>query len=125
MPPQMPRSVTVPCNCEGQGRASAERRQRLGLSGQPKDTVSLIVRLHYADGQMEDHALAQRRGVCRLYSPGRRSRLEAGVQAGQSAVALPGRACRRSEVVREIEFVKGPDKTAPIIMAATVGNACN
>ncbi len=82
--------------------------------------MSLIVRLHYADGQMEDHPLRNGEEFAdyiRLVDvPGSKLAFRLGNQQLRylSVVAA------RSETVREIEFVKGPDKTAPIIMAATV-----
>jgi len=55
-PPTMPgRWNCLPCKCPGD--SLAEWCERLGLSLWHKGTVSLIVRLHYAGGTIEDHKL--------------------------------------------------------------------
>ena len=42
----------------GEGDPPAQRRRRLGLPVRPNEArVSMIVRLHYADGKTEDHEL--------------------------------------------------------------------
>jgi hypothetical protein len=88
-----------------------------------KGTVSLILRLHYEDGQSEDHELRNGQEfadyIRRVDVPG-----------SEFAFALRGQQLRyltvqprRSTAIREIEFVKGPDNTAPIIMAVTLETA--
>ncbi len=80
----------------------------------------MIVRLHYAGGSAEDHPL--RDGVefadyiRRVDVPG-----------SKHAFALRGQQVRylsvrpdRTETIERIELVKGPDSTAPIVMAVTV-----
>src|SRR5262249_20244897 len=90
------------------------------IPASPKGTVSMIVRLHYADGKLEDHELKNGEHfadyIRRVDVPG-----------SKFAFALRGQPIRylavqpkRSEKIKEIEFVKGPDDTAPIVMAVTV-----
>ena len=80
----------------------------------------MIVRIHYADGETEDHPL--RNGehfadyIRRVDVPG-----------SKFAFDLQGRQLRyiavnpkRPEEIKTIEFVKGTDRSAPIVMAATV-----
>jgi uncharacterized protein len=85
-----------------------------------KGSVSMIVRLHYEDGQMEDHPLKNGEEfadyIRRVDVPG-----------SKFAFALRGQQIRyfavtpkRNVVVKEIELVKGPDQTAPVVMAVTV-----
>jgi putative membrane-bound dehydrogenase-like protein len=115
----MPKSVSVPCN------APAKVVHLLGgVSGWgwplgEKGSVSLVVRLHYADGKTEDHPL--RNGVhladyIRVVD----------VPESKLAFQLRGRQLRylavtpqRKAVVESIEFVKGPDDTAPAVLAVT------
>ena len=120
-PPKMPRSVTMPCN--GPVRAI---HFLSGISGwgaldenAPK-TTSMIVRLHYADGSTEDHPL--KNGVhfadyIRVVD----------VPESKLAFKLRGQQLRylsvrpeRNDTIRDIELVKGPDDTAPIVMAVTL-----
>jgi putative heme-binding domain-containing protein len=119
-PPRMPRSVRLPVN------APAEAVHLLsGVSGWghplgEDGTVSMIVRVHYADGRTEEHPLKNGEHfadyIRRVDVPG-----------SQFAFNLRGRQVRylsikpeRAEIIKEIEFLKGPDATAPVVMAATV-----
>ncbi|HVJ88099.1 MAG TPA: PVC-type heme-binding CxxCH protein [Caulifigura sp.] len=116
----MPKAVTIECN-------SAARSIHLlsGVSGWGSPygdpgSVSLIVRLRYADGSTEDHPLKNGEQfadyIRRVDVPG-----------SQFAFSLRGQQIRylsvqpqKADVIKTIEFVKGPDRTAPVIMAVTV-----
>jgi len=119
-PPRMPKSVRVPV------RSSAAAIHLLsGVSGwgypyAEKGTTSMIVRLHYADGSTEDHEL--KNGVhfadyIRVVDVSE-SKLAFRLR-GQQIRYLSVRPEKNAEIA-EIEFVKGEDETAPIVMAATV-----
>ena len=80
----------------------------------------MIVRLHYEDGQTEDHPLKNGEHfadyIRRVDVPG-----------SKFAFSLNGRQVRylavspkRAEKIKQIEFVKGSDNTAPVVMAVTV-----
>ena len=119
--PHMPRQVSLSCN------TAAKAIHLLGcVSGWgarapvANGSVSMIVRLHYQDGQTEDHPL--RNGehlsdyISRFEVPG--SEFAFGLQGGKQLrylAIVPG----RTEVIQEIELAKGPDSTAPIVMAIT------
>ena len=80
----------------------------------------MIVRVHYADGTTEDHPL--KNGVhfadyIRVVD----------VPESKLAFRLRGQQIRylsvrpqRNDTIRDIELVKGPDQTAPIVMAVTL-----
>jgi hypothetical protein len=91
-----------------------------GSTGGERGTTSMTVRVHYADGQTEDHAL--RDGVhfadyIRVIDvPG--SKLAVRFPGGQQLRYLSIMP-KRAESIERIEFVKGRDATAPIVMAAT------
>ncbi|HEY3789837.1 MAG TPA: c-type cytochrome [Urbifossiella sp.] len=122
VPPKMPKSVSLPFN----GKAKAIHLLS-GVGGwnamQPRANgpVSMIVRLTYADGKTEDHELKD--GLHFADYIGRYN-----VPGSQFAFALRGQQIRYLKVepkrpdavVKTIEFVKGPDRSAPIVMAATV-----
>lgn len=89
----------------------------LGQTG----SVSMIVRLRYADGQTEDHNLLNGEHLAdyirEIDVP--KSQLAFTLSGGQQVrylAIVPG----RSEPIDTIELVKGPDGTAPIVMAITV-----
>jgi uncharacterized protein len=122
-PPKMPKSVTVPCN------ASAKSIHMLGgISGWgfplgEKGSVSMIVRLHYADGQTEDHPLKNGEQMAdyirRVDVPGSVFAFNARGQQVRYLSIEP----KRSAVIDHIELVKGADDTAPVVVAITVETA--
>jgi putative heme-binding domain-containing protein len=119
--PKMPKAVEVPCN------APAKAVHILGgvggwayNGGEPSKTTSMIVRLHYADGEVEDHPLLDGVHLADYIRP-------VDVPGSDLAFNLGGRQIRhvrvvpeRPETIARIEFVKGDDRTAPVVMAVTV-----
>lgn len=120
LPPRMPRSVTLPCNS-----AATAIHLLSGVGGWSypairEESVSMIVRLHYAGGKTEEHPLLN--GV---HFADYIRRVD--VPESQFAWMLGGQQIRRvtvkpesAEPIERIELVKGPDASAPIIMAVTV-----
>ena len=120
-PPKMPKSVTLACNgpvraihmlsgVSGWGATSADDSQ----------TTTMIVRLHYVDGTTEDHELKNAVHFSDYIRP-----IE--VPGSKLAFRLRGQQLRylsvrpkRNDSIRDIELVKGPDDTAPIVMAVTL-----
>lgn len=119
-PPDMPRLVTLPANTTARAIHLLS-----GVGGwsypahQPK-SVSLIVRLNYADGASENHELVN--GVHfadyirRVDVPGSEFAFQAGGQQIRKITITP----QRSAVIKSIDLVKGDDPTAPIVVAATI-----
>jgi hypothetical protein len=117
----MPKSVVLPC------KTPAARIHLLGgvsgwgfNGGEASETVSMIVRLHYSDGKTEDHPLKD--GV--HFADYIR---QVDVPESKLAFRLRGQQIRslaiepkRTDPIDTIEFVKGEDRTAPIVMAVTV-----
>jgi putative heme-binding domain-containing protein len=119
-PPKMPKSVKVSCNSAAKAIHLLSGVSGWGFPLGEKGSVSLIVRLRYADGKTEDHPLKNGEEfadyIRRVDVPG-----------SEFAFALRGQQIRylaivpkRGETIAEIEFVKGEDRTAPVIMAVTV-----
>ena len=80
----------------------------------------MIVRLHYADGKVENHPLKNGIHFADYIRP-------IDVPGSKLAFRLRGQQLRylavrpeRTEPIARIELVKGPDDTAPIVMAVTV-----
>lgn len=120
LPPTMPKSVSVPCNASARAIHLLSGVSGWGFPFSEKGSVTMIVRLHYADGQTEDHALKNGEHfadyIRRVDVPG-----------SKFAFALRGQQIRylaihpkRTDVIQRVEFVKGSDATAPIVMAVTV-----
>jgi putative heme-binding domain-containing protein len=121
IPPRMPRRVSLPCNAPAKAIHLLGGVSGWGSQGGGGGTVSLVVRLHYHDGRTEDHPLKNGEHfadyIGRFDVPGSQFafRLKGGQQVRYLAVTP-----RRAETIERIEFVKGPDRTAPVIMAVTV-----
>jgi putative membrane-bound dehydrogenase-like protein len=123
IPPLMPKSVSLPFN----GKAKAIHLLS-GVSGwgtldpaTAQKTLTMIVRLTYDDGKTEDHEL--RNGVHfadyirRVDVPGSKFAFALRSQQLRYLSVTPK---RPDAVVKTIEFVKGTDRSAPIVMAVTV-----
>jgi putative heme-binding domain-containing protein len=120
-PPRMPRSVNLSCHSPAKAIHFLS-----GISGwgavdvEASPTVSMTVRLYYADGSTEDHEL--KNGVHfadyirRVDVPG--SKLAFLLQGHQ--VRYLAIRPNRAATIERIELVKGPDDTAPLVVAATV-----
>ncbi len=120
IPATMPRSVTLPCNMPAKAVHFLSGVSGWGFPYGEKDTVSLIVRFHYANGATEDHAL--KNGVefadyIRVVD----------VPGSQLAFRLRGQQIRyfsvlpeRPDPIATVELVKGPDRSAPVVMGVTV-----
>ncbi len=117
---KMPKNVVVPCN------APAKTIHLLsGVSGWghplgEKGSVSMIVRLHYANGETEDHPLKNGEHFADYIR-------RVDVPESQFAFDLAGRQIRylavepkRQDTIERIELAKGPDETAPVVMAVTI-----
>jgi hypothetical protein len=120
LPPKMPKSVTLPCNTSARAIHFLSGVSGWGFPYSEKGTVSLIVRLRYADGKTEDHALKNGEHFADYIR-------RVDVPQSQFAFALRGQQIRylavrpdRAETIKEIELLKGPDQTAPVVMAVTV-----
>lgn len=116
----MPEAVSIPCGL------SAQRIHLLsGVSGWgypvgTKGTVSMIVRLHYAGGETEDHPLEN--GVHfadyirRVDVPGSQFAFAMREQQMRYLAITP----RKPAEIDSIELIKGNDQSAPIVLAVTL-----
>jgi len=123
-PPKMPRSVTLPCHSPARQIHFLSGISGWGAKGERADvderSVSMIVRLHYADRKHEDHPLYD--GVHFADYIGRFD-----VPESTFAFALRNQQVRYFAIepksdaeIRELELIKGPDHTAPVVMAVTI-----
>jgi putative membrane-bound dehydrogenase-like protein len=119
-PPKMPKSVSLPCNAPAKAIHLLSGVSGWGYPYSAKGSVSVIVRLHYADGKTEDHALKNGEHFADYIRvvdvPGSKLAFRLRGQQIRYLAVYP----KREEMIRQIEFVKGPDTTAPVIMAVTV-----
>jgi len=120
LPPKMPKSVVLPCNTAARTIHFLSGVSGWGFPGGEKGSVSLIVRLRYADGKTEDHALKNGEHfadyIRRVDVPGSKFAFALREQQIRYLTVTP----KREETIKEIELLKGSDRTAPIVMAITV-----
>ena len=120
IPPRMPKAVTLPVNGAAKTFHFLSGVSGWGFPSSQRGTVSLIVRMRYEDGQTEDHEL--KNGVHfadyirRVDVPESKLAFDLRGQQIRYLAVSP----KRSESIKELELVKGPDGTAPIVMAVTV-----
>ncbi len=119
IPPTMPKSVKAPCNMSAKSIHLLSGVSGWGYPLGKKGSLTMIVRLHYAEGQTEDHALLNGEHFADYIRP-------IDVPGSEFAFALRGQQIRylavhpkRDAVIAEIEFVKGTDGSAPVVMAVT------
>jgi putative membrane-bound dehydrogenase-like protein len=118
--PTMPKSVTLPCNMPAKAIHLLSGISGWGFPYGGDKTVSMIVRLHYADGQTEDHKLVNGEHFADYIR-------RVDVPKSKFAFDLRGKQLRylavtpeRGEPIEKIELVKGDDRTAPVVMGVTV-----
>lgn len=121
-PPKMPKSVELPVSSPAAAIHMLSGISGWGyLGGTPSKSLTMTVRLRYADGSTEDHALLD--GVHFA------DYINADIKVPESKLAfkLRGQQVRylkivpeKSAVIERVEFVKGSNHTAPIIVAVTV-----
>ncbi|MEX2173346.1 MAG: c-type cytochrome, partial [Pirellulaceae bacterium] len=120
IPPTMPKSVSLPCNMPAKAIHLLSGVAGWAFPYGGEQTVTMIVRLHYADGQTEDHKLLNGRHFADYIR-------RVDVPESKFAFDLRGRQIRylavqpqRADPIAKIELVKGDDRTAPVVMAVTV-----
>ena len=120
LPPQMPKSVSIPCNSPAKAIHLLSGVGGWNYPASTGRTVSMIVRLHYAGGATEDIPLYNGEQfadyIRDVEVPGSKLAFHLRGQQIRYLAVQP----RKSDVIETIEFVKGPDRTAPIVLAVTV-----
>ncbi len=119
LPPKMPRSVSLPCNMVVKTLHLLSGVSGWGFPFDSTKSTSMIVRFQFADGQTEDVPL-----INGVHFADYIRRVD--VPQSKFAFALQGQQIRylkveprRIALVKSIELVKGPDNTAPVVMAIT------
>jgi putative membrane-bound dehydrogenase-like protein len=118
--PTMPKRVSLPCNAPAKAIHFLSGVSGWGFPVGEKGTVSMVVRLNYADGSQEDHELLN--GV---HFADYIRRID--VPGSEFAFALRGQQLRylavtpqTQKVIEKIDLISGGDQSAPIVMAVTV-----
>lgn len=121
IPPTMPKSVTLPCNTPAKAIHFLSGVGGWSFPASEKGTVSMIVRLVYADGKTEEHELKNGEHfadyIRKVDVPGSKHAFQL---RGQQIRYLAVTPKRTDAVIKSIELVKGKDVSAPIVMAVTI-----
>jgi putative membrane-bound dehydrogenase-like protein len=120
VPPKMPKAVSLPCQTPVTAFHLLGGVSGWGYPYSEKGSVSMTVRIHYADGKTEDHALVNGEHFADYISRN-------DVAGSKFAFDLHGKQVRYLKIepklkdkIEKVEFVKGPDNTAPIVVAVTL-----
>ncbi len=121
LPPKMPKSVSLPLGAPAKAIHLLSGVSGWGYPYSQNRSVSMIVRLHYAGGATEDIPLANGEHfadyIHKVDVPGSKFAFSlAGGQQVRYLAVYP----KKKDPIETIEFVKGPDATAPIVVAVTV-----
>jgi putative heme-binding domain-containing protein len=121
LPPRMPKSASMVCNTPARAIHILGGISGWGFPFSREPSVSVVVRLHYANGKTEDHELKNGNQLAdyirRVDVPG--SLFAFAAEGGQQVRYLVIRP-EAKDLIERIEFVKGPDGTAPVIVAVTL-----
>jgi putative membrane-bound dehydrogenase-like protein len=120
LPPKMPKSVSLPCNAPAKAIHLLSGVSGWGFPYSEKGSVSLIVRLHYADGKTEDHTLKNGEHfadyIRRVDVPGSKFAFDVKGRQVRYLAVTP----QRKEKIESLELVRGSDDTAPVVVAVTI-----
>ncbi len=117
---KMPKSVEFPCNGEFKAIHMLGGVGGWAFPFSNDQTVSMVVRIKYADGETEDHQLLNGQHFADYIG-------RADVPKSEFAFAVRNQQLRylaiypkRTERLESVQLIKGPDKTAPVTMAITL-----
>ena len=120
IPPKMPKEVSLPVNATARAIHLLSGVSIFGFPAGREGSVSMIVRITYEDGSTEEHELkngvhfADVNGAKDV--PGSKLAYKLGGQQVRYLTVVP----KKKETIARIELVKGSDRSAPIVLAATV-----
>ncbi|AGA27057.1 PVC-type heme-binding CxxCH protein [Singulisphaera acidiphila] len=120
IPPRMPKEVSLPVNATARAIHLLSGVSIFGFPAGREGSVSLIVRITYEDGSTEAHELkngvhfADVNGAKDV--PGSKLAYKLGGQQVRYLTVVP----QKQQTIARIELVKGSDRSAPIVLAATI-----
>jgi putative membrane-bound dehydrogenase-like protein len=121
LPPKMPKAVSLTCNTPVKAIHLLSGISGWGYPYSNGKTVSMTVRIHYANGQTEDHDLKNGEHfadyIRKVDVPGSKFAFSA---QGRQQVRYLKVEPKTKEKIDKIELVKGPDNTAPVVVAVTL-----
>ncbi len=116
----MPRSVSVEVGYPARAIHLLSGVSGWGFPYSRRETVSLIVRFYYDDGTTEDHALINGRHFADYIRHIDVPESEHAFNAGQHQMRYLALYPSQPHSIERLDFVKGDDRTAPLVMAVTI-----
>ena len=117
--PSMPKSVQLQCGLAAKAIHFLGGVSGWGYPATKAGTVSMIVRLHYADGQTEDHSLVNGVHFADYLGHTEVSGSQLAFSLGRQQIRYFKIEPKRSVPLDNLELIKGEDRTAPVIMSIT------
>jgi putative membrane-bound dehydrogenase-like protein len=120
IPTQMPKEVSLPVNATAKAIHLLSGVSIFGFPAGREGSVSMIVRITYEDGSTEEHKLKNGVHFAAVNGgkdvPGSKLAYKLGGQQVRYLTVVP----KKKEAIARIDLVNGGDRSAPIVLAATV-----
>jgi putative membrane-bound dehydrogenase-like protein len=117
---KMPKSVRLPCNGPAKAIHLLSGVSGWGYPYSKEKSVSMIVRLHYTDDKTEDHALLNGVHFADYIRKVDVPKSELAFMLRNQQMRYLAIYPKRPVAIQHIDLVKGPDRTAPVVMAVTL-----
>jgi hypothetical protein len=116
----MPKAVKIDCNVPAKTLHLLSGVSGWGYPYRTDGGIAMIVRLHYADGKTEDHPLKDGEHFADYIRKVDVPKSEFAFMMRSAQMRYLSVTPGRDAMLTAIEFVKGPDPSAPIVLAVTV-----
>jgi putative membrane-bound dehydrogenase-like protein len=116
----MPQSVKLRCDAAARTVHLLSGVSGWGYPFSRDHTVSMIVRLTYANGETEDHELLNGVHFADYIREVEVPKSELAFKLRDQQMRYLSLSPRQPQAITQIEFVKGEDQTAPLVMAVTL-----
>ena len=116
----MPKAVRMDCNLPARTIHMLSGVSGWGYPYGKSGGTAMIVRLHYADGKTEDHALKDGEHFADYIRKVEVPKSEFAFLMRTQQIRYLSVTPSRDAALTAIEFIKGPDPSAPIVLAVTV-----
>jgi hypothetical protein len=121
-----PQSVILPVNASAGAIHLLSGVSGWGFPQGEARSLSMIVRVQYDDNQMEEHKLLNGVHFTDYLKGSDVPESKPAISLGQQQVRyIALRVARPTATIKHIEFVKGDDKTAPVVLAVTLDKRSN
>ncbi len=119
-PPTMPKDISLPCNAPAKTIHMLSGISGWGAQSAGRKGVSMIVRLEYANGDMEDHPLYNGEHFADYIRVIDVPKSKLAFKLRQQQIRyLTVHPKRPHDTIKTIRLVKGTDHTAPVVVAIT------